>query len=81
DVTDAAATRAALAEHRPDAVVNCAAWTDVDGAEADEEAALAINGAGAGNVARAAAEVGAAIVHVSTDYVFDGRADRPYVES
>ena len=54
DVRDAAAVRAAIAAARPDAVVNCAAWTDVDGAEADEPAATAINGAGAGNVAAAA---------------------------
>jgi dTDP-4-dehydrorhamnose reductase len=66
---------------RPDVVVNCAAWTDVDAAEADEAGATAINGAGAGNVAAAAAGAGAAIVHVSTDYVFDGTASEPYVES
>jgi dTDP-4-dehydrorhamnose reductase len=62
-------------------VINCAAWTDVDGAEADEEAATAINGAGAGHVAAAAAEAGALLVHVSTDYVFDGDADEPYAET
>ena len=76
DITDAAAVRAAVASARPDAVVNCAAWTDVDGAEADEDGATAINGAGAGNVAAAAAFV----VHVSSDYVFDGFATKPYVE-
>jgi len=79
DVTDAAAVRAAVAAARPDAIVNCAAWTDVDGAEADEDAATAVNGAGAGNVAAAAA--GAFVVQVSTDYVFDGRASAPYRES
>jgi dTDP-4-dehydrorhamnose reductase len=81
DITDAAATSAAIAAARPDAVVNCAAWTDVDGAEAAEDAATAVNGAGAGNVAAAAAEAGARIVHVSTDYVFDGDATEPYAES
>lgn len=81
DVTDAAAVEAAFAEHRPDAVVNCVAWTDVDGAEADEAGALALNGDAARNVAAAAAQVGAAVVLPSTDYVFDGTADRPYVES
>jgi dTDP-4-dehydrorhamnose reductase len=81
DVTDAAATRAAVTATRPAAVVNCAAWTDVDGAEAEEAAATAINGAGAGNVAGAAAAAGAFTVHVSTDYVFDGTATEPYLES
>ena len=81
DVLDDAAVRAAVASARPDAVVNCAAWTDVDGAEADEPAATAVNGAGAGNVAAAAAAAGAFVVHVSTDYVFDGTAREPYVES
>jgi len=80
DITDAHAVRAAVREARPHAVVNCAAWTDVDGAEADEEAATAVNGAGAGNVASAASEHGAHLVHVSTDYVFDGAAAEPYTE-
>ena len=73
--------RDAVARARPEVVVNCAAWTDVDGAETAFEAALAVNGAGAGNVARAAAAHGAWVVHVSTDYVFDGRKRAPYVES
>jgi dTDP-4-dehydrorhamnose reductase len=81
DVRDAAAVAAAVGAARPGAVVNCAAWTDVDGAEASEEAATAVNGAGAGNVAAAAAAAGAFTVHVSTDYVFDGAATSPYVES
>jgi dTDP-4-dehydrorhamnose reductase len=81
DVTDPASVEARVAEARPDAIVNCAGFADVDGAEAREDEALAVNGAGAGNVARAAAAAGAAIVHVSTDYVFDGDAGRPYVES
>src|SRR4051794_23271610 len=80
DITDPAAVRAAIADARPDVVVNAAAWTDVDGAEAEEDAALAVNGAGAGHVASEAAAAGAAVVHVSTDYVFDGRARRPYAE-
>ena len=62
-------------------VINCAAWTDVDGAEEAEEAAMAVNGTGAGNVAAAAAAVGASVVYVSTDYVFDGAKGAPYVES
>jgi dTDP-4-dehydrorhamnose reductase len=81
DVTDAKAGERAVVDHRPDAVINCAAWTDVDGAEEREADALAVNGAGAGNVARAAGAAEASIVHVSTDYVFDGRKNAPYVES
>ncbi len=80
DITDADAVRAAIQAARPDAVINCAAWTDVDGAEADEAAATAVNGAGAGHVAAAAAEAGALVVHVSTDYVFDGNGPDPYEE-
>jgi dTDP-4-dehydrorhamnose reductase len=78
DITDAAAVSAAVAAARPDAIVNCAAWTDVDGAEAAEEQATAINGTGAGNLARAAGD--ALVVQVSSDYVFDGRASEPYRE-
>jgi len=81
DITDPAALARKLDLERPDVVINCAAWTDVDGAEAAEEAAFAINGKGAGNVAGAAGEVEARIVHVSTDYVFDGAKGAPYVES
>lgn len=80
DIADAAAVRAAVRDARPDAMVNCAAWTDVDGAEADEAAATAVNGDGAGHVAAAAAEVGAHLIHVSSDYVFDGEATEPYLE-
>ena len=80
DITDAAAVRSAVLAARPDAVINCAAWTDVDGAETAEEQATAVNGAGAGNLAAAAAEAGALLVHVSSDYVFDGRASEPYPE-
>jgi dTDP-4-dehydrorhamnose reductase len=81
DVTDPQACVETIGAHRPDAVINCAAWTDVDGAEEHEPAALALNGGGAGNLARACALAGAHLVQVSTDYVFDGTATRPYVES
>ncbi|MEA2390443.1 MAG: dTDP-4-dehydrorhamnose reductase [Solirubrobacteraceae bacterium] len=81
DVTDLRSVRAAVADLAPDAVINCAAWTDVDGAEAHESRAESVNVGGAANVARAAAEVGATIVHVSTDFVFDGARRTPYVES
>src|SRR5215813_2578882 len=80
DITDAAAVRAAVRDTRPDAVINCAAYTNVDAAESDEAAATAINGDGAGHVAAAAAEAGAHVVHVSTDYVFAGDATEPYPE-
>ena len=78
DLTDPAALRAAVAGH--DLVVNAAAWTDVDGAESQEAAATAVNGTGVENLARACAETGALLLHVSTDYVFAGDADRPYPE-
>jgi len=81
DVTDPAVLAKKFDIERPDVVVNCAAWTDVDGAEESEDAALAVNGTGAGNIAAAAAKVGAAIVFVSSDYVFDGAKGAPYLES
>jgi dTDP-4-dehydrorhamnose reductase len=81
DITDFPAVYDAVADSRPEAIVNCAAWTDVDGAEADYEAALAVNGDGAGSVAAAAQAAGAWLIHVSTDYVFDGDKREPYLES
>ncbi len=81
DITDPAALEAKLAAERPDIVINCAAWTDVDGAEEAEEAAATVNVEGAGNVAAAAAAAGAGVVYVSSDYVFDGDKGEPYVES
>src|SRR3712207_2826181 len=80
DVRDPEAVRQAVADARPEAVINCAAWTDVDGAEANEDAAFAVNAAGAGNVAEAAAQAGARVVYPSTDYVFDGDNPDGYVE-
>jgi dTDP-4-dehydrorhamnose reductase len=81
DVADPAAVRSAVADARPDAVVNCAAWTDVDGAEEQEELAARVNAEGAGNVAAAAAAAGALAIQISTDYSFDGTATEPYTES
>jgi dTDP-4-dehydrorhamnose reductase len=81
DVTDPAGLEKKLDLERPDVVINCAAWTDVDGAEESEQAAFAVNGTGSGNIAAAAAKVGASIVYVSSDYVFDGSKGAPYVES
>jgi dTDP-4-dehydrorhamnose reductase len=81
DITDLAGVAGAVDAVRPDVVVNCAAYTNVDGAESEREIAHAVNGSGAGNVARAAVENGARIVHVSSDYVFDGAKGAPYLES
>jgi dTDP-4-dehydrorhamnose reductase len=81
DIADRDAVRAAVRAAGPDVVVNCAAYTNVDGAEADSEAAHRVNGTGAGHVAEAAAAAGAWTLHVSSDYVFDGRKRTPYVES
>lgn len=78
DVTDPGAVDRAVAGH--DVVVSCAAWTAVDDAEEHEAAAFAVNAVGAAVVARAAARHGARVVHVSTDYVFDGDASDPYPE-
>ncbi|MBV9000849.1 MAG: dTDP-4-dehydrorhamnose reductase [Solirubrobacterales bacterium] len=81
DITDASAVADALRDARADVAVNCAAWTDVDGAERDEGGALRVNAAGAGNVARAATATGTWTIHISSDYVFDGTKRVPYVES
>ncbi|MEU1477241.1 dTDP-4-dehydrorhamnose reductase [Streptomyces sp. NPDC005760] len=80
DLTDAGAVSAALEEHRPAVVVNCAAWTAVDDAETREDEALAINGDGPRHLAEACARTGAVLLHVSTDYVFAGDATTPYPE-
>jgi len=81
DITDPAAVEDVMQEARPEVVINCAAWTDVDGAESALQDALATNGAGAGNVARAASDLGAWTIHISSDYVFDGCKRQPYLES
>ncbi|HEY4097212.1 MAG TPA: dTDP-4-dehydrorhamnose reductase [Baekduia sp.] len=82
DLTDPLAAQDVAEEHAPDAIVHCAAFTDVDGAEEHEARALAVNADASANIAAAAAMLGARIVAVSTDYVFDGTlTDRPYVES
>ncbi|MFD9393673.1 dTDP-4-dehydrorhamnose reductase [Streptomyces sp. NPDC060000] len=78
DITDPTAVHAAVAGHR--VVVNCAAWTDVDGAERSEAAATAVNGAGVRHLADACADHGAVLLHLSTDYVFPGDARLPYPE-
>lgn len=80
DITDPAAVRAVLSEHRPAVVVNCAAWTAVDDAETREDDALRINGDGPRHLAEACRELDAVLLHVSTDYVFPGDAEKPYAE-
>ena len=81
DVTDGEAVSERIEWERPAAVINCAAWTDVDGAEAAEQQARQVNGEGAGNVAKAACSVGAKVVYVSSDYVFDGTKGSAYSET
>lgn len=78
DVTDAEAVRRAVAHHEPDAVVHAAAYTAVDRAESQPELAFAVNRDGAAHVAEACAAAGVPLVHLSTDYVFDGTKDAPY---
>jgi dTDP-4-dehydrorhamnose reductase/4-ketoreductase len=80
DITRPETLHPAFAEHRPDVVVNCAAYTAVDDAETDEAQALRINGEGPRHLALACAEHGARLIHVSTDYVFAGDARSPYPE-
>jgi dTDP-4-dehydrorhamnose reductase len=80
DVTNATAVGAAVARLQPSVVVNCSAFTDVDGAEDRQEDALRVNGIAVGVLARAAQAAGAAFVHYSTDFVFAGREDRAWRE-
>lgn len=78
DITDAAAVRAAVRRAKPDVIVNCAAYTKVDDAETNEHLATAINGSAVEFLADAANEVGALLVQLSTDFVFDGAKRTPY---
>lgn len=80
DLLDPAGMERTIARVRPDAIVNAAAYTAVDAAEDDADTAMAVNGTAPGVIARAARDVGARMVQVSTDYVFDGTLDRPYRE-
>lgn len=80
DITDAVRVRDIISAHTPDVVINGAAFTDVDGAEQDKEQAFAVNRDGPANLAAACQASGAALVHLSTDYVFDGAATDPYSE-
>jgi dTDP-4-dehydrorhamnose reductase len=80
DVTSFESTRRVLLTLKPDLVVNVAAYTDVDGCESNRELAMAVNGEGVAHLALAAREIGAKLVHVSTDYVFDGKGTTPLLE-
>ena len=81
DIRDAEAVRTAVHAFAPDFVLHCAAYTNVDGAEADEDAAAAVNVLGTRNVVRAVRGTHTTVVYFSTDYVFDGAKGAPYVES
>ncbi|MFC0864179.1 dTDP-4-dehydrorhamnose reductase [Sphaerimonospora cavernae] len=80
DIRDANAVEACLSAHRPDVVVNCAAWTAVDDAESREDEALAVNGHAVEPLAGFSAKLGARFVQISTDYVFSGVSDHPFEE-
>ncbi len=80
DVSDARATLTTLTDARPDAIIHAGAMTNTDGCEIEIERAYAVNALGAGYVAAAAARIGCPLLHVSTNYVFDGERDAPYDE-
>jgi dTDP-4-dehydrorhamnose reductase len=80
DITDAAAVERIVGRVQPDAIVNCAAYNDVDGAETDAVRALSVNALGVLTLARIAGEAGSVLVHYSSDFVFDGETTRPYRE-
>jgi dTDP-4-dehydrorhamnose reductase len=80
DVTDTRAVRAAVARHRPDVIVNCAAWTDFHGAEGREPEVLRINGTAVAGLAAVCADAAVRLIQISTSYVFDGTARCPYAE-
>lgn len=81
DVCDRAATTSRISELRPELIIHAAAWTAVDACESDPERAMRDNGEATRNVVDAAREVGARVMYVSTDYVFDGTKSSPYVET
>src|SRR5690625_4846743 len=78
DITDASACETLLQRHQPKWVINTAAYTAVDRAEQEKEAAFAVNEQGAANIAQACNSIGARLIHVSTDFVFAGRSTVPY---
>lgn len=80
DISNASRVEELLVAAEPEAVINCAAWTDVDGCEEDEDRAFAVNASGPENLARACRKIGSVFVTVSTDYVFDGTKDGFYTQ-
>ncbi len=80
DIADPEAVNGFIRKQSFTHIINCAAYTDVDGAESEPERAMAVNASGPENLGRAAASLDASLVHISTDFVFSGEADRPYLE-
>ena len=80
DITSPESVMAVIGDLKPEVVINCAAYTDVDGCESNIETAMAVNGEGVGYLAMACRDIGALLVQVSTDYIFDGGKGTPYVE-
>ena len=80
DITDVEAVESTIVGNRPDAVINCAAWTDVDGCESNPEKARQVNALGPENLARASRKADAVLITISTDYVFDGQKDGFYTQ-
>jgi len=78
DITNSKSVIDFIAQNLPDVIVNCAAWTDVDGAESNEESASKVNGRGPEYLAVAAASNGSRLIHISTDYVFSGESQKPF---
>lgn len=81
NITDFDNVKSVLKEIKPDIVINAAAYTNVDGCETNKELAFSVNAYGAKNLAMACEDIGAKIVHISTDYVFSGEGDIPFKES
>ncbi len=81
DITDPSQLSELLRQQSPEVLINCAAWTDVDGAESNVSASRAVNAEAPGEMARICEEIGAKLVHFSTDFVFDGEKRSPYTEA
>jgi dTDP-4-dehydrorhamnose reductase len=81
DLTDSSAMGAFLGSHQPGILINCAAYTAVDKAESETDRAMAMNATAPGEMARICSKTGTRLIHISTDYVFDGRSFKPYKET